>query len=71
MAGAAIFIGNKVTDPISNFVEIIGWMVFIKGIFYMFFPEVVKSLIKSFSKATYFLGGLAILLVGIYLVFFL
>ena len=71
IVGAAIFIGNKVTDGLTQFVEIIAWMIFIKGVIYMFFPEIIRNMMKSFSKATYFLGGLAVVVVGIYLVFFL
>jgi hypothetical protein len=71
IAGTALILSNKVTDPISNFIEIISWMILIKGILYIFFPDVIKGMMKGFTKFTYFLAGVAVLAVGIYLVFFL
>lgn len=71
IAGAALIYSNKVTDGITNFIEIISWMILIKGIFYIFFPEIIKNTLKGFTRITYTLTGLAVLAVGIYLVWFL
>ncbi len=71
IAGSALIYSNKVTNSITNFIEIISWMILIKGIFYIFFPEIIKSTLKGFTRITYFLTGIAVLVVGIYLVWFL
>lgn len=71
ITGAALVLGNIVRDSVTNFIEIISWLILIKGLIYIFFPAVLKNFIRPFNKITFFLGGLTALAVGIYLVFFL
>lgn len=71
ITGAALILGNVVRDSVTQFIEIISWLILIKGLIYIFFPAVLKSFIKPFNRITFFLGGLTALAVGIYLVFFL
>ncbi len=71
IAGAAMALTNKGVDGITTFVEIISWAILIKGIFYIFFPEIMYDMVKSISRATYSLVGLTVAAVGVYLTFFI
>lgn len=69
IAGGALVLSNKNVDGISTFIEVISWAILIKGIFYIFFPEIMYDMAKNMSRATFALGGLMIAAVGIYLTF--
>lgn len=71
ITGAALIISNRVNDSVTNFIEIISWIILIKGLLYMFFPKALLSIRKHFGKVTYSLAGLAAVAVGVFLLFFL
>lgn len=52
-------------------ITIIGWLSFLKGVFYLLVPDVLHSLIGYVRKATtyWMVGGIAMLLVGVYLIY--
>lgn len=71
IGGTAMVLANKNAGGISTFVEVISWMILIKGIFYVFFPKIMYDMLKGVSRLTYSLMGIAIIAIGAYLVFFL
>lgn len=69
--GTALILSNKVTDGLSNFVEIMAWLILIKGLFYIFVPNVMKDMLKGISRLTFTLSGITIAAIGAYLIFFI
>lgn len=65
-----IFSHQAGTDSLSTFVVVMGWAILLKGLLYVFLPDVLRKAVKDMSAPTYRLLGLLVAAIGVHLVFF-
>jgi uncharacterized membrane protein len=71
LTGILIVVSHQVwTADWRVMITIIGWLVFIKGLIRMFFPETVRRLIeRKRHDRTFLLGEVAVLIASVYLLY--
>jgi len=59
------------TDGLSVFVNIVSWLILLKGIAYIFAPEWLHAMVRNMPRSSFSFLGSVITLLGLYLVFFI
>lgn len=57
------------TRGLEFVITVVLWAILVKGLLYIFVPEVLQRMVKKVSRLTYTLLGLLVAAVGYYLVF--
>ena len=71
IAGVLLIVGHQIwTRDWRVIITVIGWLVLVKGVLRIFFPEMVRKLMeKKRTNRSFLLGELLVLIVSLYLTY--
>lgn len=67
LLGGAMVTTHNIWEGWPIIVTVIGWLTLLKGVFYLFWPDVLIKAARALSVKTYPVWGIITMLIGLYL----